>query len=89
MAAHNKRFNIRPVDVSAALARPPVTRATMPAVASKVLGERRRVISTDGGQIIWHDWQTHERLRLDRTIAAKVAQDKQFVSQFQKPKPRK
>lgn len=71
MAAHNKRFNIRTEDVSAAPARPSVTRAPIP---SKLNGERRRILTAfPSGAITWSDF---ESARLNQTIAAKVASEK-------------
>jgi len=83
MAGHNQRFKIRPADVSAAPARKPVPSVNAPAFS----GDRRRILTaTPDGLISWHDF---ESARLNQTIAAKVSQDKQIVSQYSKPKSRK
>jgi hypothetical protein len=53
MAGNNRKFNrIRPADVSAVPARPPV----LAVVATTFAGERRRIVTArPDGEIFWHD----------------------------------
>jgi hypothetical protein len=59
------------------------------ATKSKPRGEGRKgfTASPDDARLVsWHD---HQESLLKKTIAAKVAEEKQFESQCPKPKPRK
>jgi len=83
MAGHTHRFKIRAVAE-------PSPRKRVPSVnAPAFAGDRRRVLSAQPtGEVVWHDWNNFESARLNQTIAAKVAAEKQFLSQYRKPKPK-
>jgi hypothetical protein len=71
MAFAKRRFKFQ---VGNAPARPPVTRAP-----PKKNGERRQVLTArPSGEIVWHDWTTHEKARTNLAIEKAVATEKMW-----------